>query len=86
MSEPYSLEKSTYGKWFAKGPGSGMGGDGCSPYCHLTFVEESEATRAVSVANAAYNAGYKEAQSEIRKALLRALGIGVDWQGQLKLF
>ena len=90
MTSKYKPTKSEgYGpdRWYPKGPGDGLGGNGCSPDEYASFPTEALADRAAYVAEKAFEAGRRKAQEEIRSALLKALGITVSpFDHHLKLF
>lgn len=54
---------------YVDGPGDGLSYYGGTLWPHLRFNKDEDAERAAIIANTAYNAGYRQAQLDIRKAL-----------------
>ena len=69
MDRPYRAGNDHDGKPYVNGPGDGLSYYGGTLWPNLRFEAKQDAERAAVIANTAFEAGYAQAQSDIRKAL-----------------
>ena len=65
----YTPRTGSDNKWYPHGPGKGLDYYGGFLYSNIRWNTEEEVVPICEIADSAYNAGYQQAQYDIKKAL-----------------